>query len=397
MKKTIVISAIMVFVIVCMTFCGSVSAEETRVFTDDAGRVISLPVTIDAVSPAGALAQIMLYTLEPDLFVSVANVFTEEEKKYVDSRLLTLPVTGQFYGSKSTMNAEEIMELNKSLGIDVILDVGEVKSSVKEDLDTIQSQTGVSFAFITQNNLSDIPASYITLGNLLGIPKRGQELAGYTKTLLAEFASGMEKVGDNKVSLIYVSIVDGNSVNLIGSGDNSYHGEVINYLGNNLAPEAVTASGRGDAYTMEDIIQMNPEYILVTYTKDHAYYNEIMNSSLWATLPAVQNGKVYEAPCGPYNWMGNPPSVQRLLSMMWLGNLFYPDVFDYNINDRVKEYYSLFFGYDLTDAELNNIMIYAKNASSSSPSSAAPSPFPLGGILAGLGVAALFAVIIRNQ
>ena len=395
MKITVVISTILIFAIVCMAFSGNVSAEDTRVFTDDAGREVTLPVTINAVSPAGAVAQIMLYTLDPDLFVSVANPFTEEEKKYVDSRLLALPVTGQFYGSKSTMNAEEIMELNKSLGIDVVLDVGEVKSSVKEDLDIIQSQTGVCFAFVTQNNLSDISASYITLGNLLGIPKRGQELAAYTQILLAEFASGMERVGDNKVSLIYVSIVDGNSVNLIGSGDNSYHGEVINYLGNNLAPEAVTASGRGDAYTMEDIIQMNPEYIIVAYMEDHAYYNEIMNSSLWATLPAVQNGKVYEAPCGPYNWMGNPPSVQRLLSMMWLGNLFYPDVFNYNIDDRVKGYYSLFFGYNLTDAELDDLMIYAKN--DSSPSSAAPSPFPLGGILAGLGILTLFFVVKRNQ
>ncbi|HJJ90210.1 MAG TPA: hypothetical protein O0Y05_04150, partial [Methanocorpusculum sp.] len=110
-----------------------------------------------------------------------------------------------------------------------------------------------------------------------------------------------------------------------------------------------------------------PEFIIVSYTEDHAYYKKIMGDLMWRSLTAVQNGNVYEAPYGPYNWMGSPPSVHRLLSLIWLGNLMYPDVFDYDLNDRVKEFYSLFFHYNLTDAELLDLMIYAKPSTSFIP------------------------------
>ncbi|MDD2627261.1 MAG: ABC transporter substrate-binding protein [Candidatus Methanomethylophilus sp.] len=388
---------ILFLVLICVgaaVFCGSVSAEETKTFVDDVGREITVPAVIDAVSPSGPLAQIVLYSFNPDLLVSISSKYSADQEKYIDSRVLALPVTGQFYGSKSTMNAEEIMELNKKLHIDVVLDLGEAKSTMKKDLDTIQATTGVPFAFVTQNKLSDIPQSYLTLGSLLGNETRGKQLSTYVSNLLTEFDTGMAKVGDKKVSMIYVTGVDGNSVHLIGSGENSYHGEVINYLADNLAGPAVTSSGLGDEYTMEDILSMNPDYIIVAYTADHAYYNAIMNGDMWKSLSAVKNGKVYEAPYGPYSWMGGPPSVQRLLSMIWLGNMFYPDVFNYNVDDRVKEFYSMFFRYNLSDKELNELMIYAKSNSSAGSTQ---TPVPAVGILAGLCAASVFAFARRKN
>lgn len=377
-----------------VAFCSA--AEETRTFVDDVGREITLPVKIDAVSPSGPLAQIVLYSVDQDLFVSVSSEFTDAQAKYIDPRLLTLPVTGQFYGSKAaTMNPESIMELDKQLNIDVVLDIGEAKQTMKADLDDIQSKTGVGFAFVTQNKLEEIPGSYVKLGELLSRPERGQELADYVSALLAEFDTGMKEVGDNKKSLIYVTAIDGNSVSMIGKG--SYHAEVIDYVGNNLAKPATTG-GPGDEYTMEDILQLNPDYIIVGYVDGHAYYNTIMTDPMWQSLSAVKNGDVYEAPYGPYSWMGGPPSIQRLLSMIWLGNLMYPDVFDSDIDERVKEFYSLFFRYDLTDAELDDLMVYAKPApASASAQATTQAPAPLFGVLAGLAAAAAVAGRGRNR
>jgi len=393
-----VIKTLMVLVLLSGTavaFCSA--AEETRTFVDDVGREITLPVKIDAVSPSGPLAQIVLYSLDQDLFVSVSSAFTDAQAKYIDPRLLTLPVTGQFYGSKaSTMNPESIMELDKQLNIDVVLDIGEAKQTMKADLDDIQSKTGVAFAFVTQNKLADIPGSYVKLGELLSRPERGQELSDYVSALLAEFDAGMKEVGENKKSLIYVTVIDGNSVSMIGNG--SYHAEVIDYVGDNLAQPAATGSGTGDEYTMEDIIQLNPDYIIVEYADGHAKYNAIMTDPMWQSLSAVKSGNVYEAPNGPYNWMGGPPSIQRLLSMIWLGNLMYPDVFDYNIDERVKEFYSLFFKYDLTDAELDDLMVYAKPApASASAQATTQAPAPLFGVLAGLAAATAVAGWGRNR
>ena len=387
MKRGLTVLMFLVLLsVTTVAFCGTLSLRRiVRTFVDDVGREITLPVTIDAVSPSGPLAQIVLYSLDQDLFVSVSSEFTDAQATYIDPRLLTLPVTGQFYGSKaSTMNPESIMELNRQLNIDVVLDIGEAKQTMKTDLDDIQAKTNVPFAFITQNKLEDIPGSYVKLGELLSRPERGQELSDYVSALLAEFDSGMKKVGDNKKSLIYVTAIDGNSVSMVGSG--SYHAEVIDYLANNLAKPAASSSGTGDGYTMEDILQMDPDYIIVGYTDGHAYYNEIMTKPMWQSLSAVKEGNVYEAPYGPYNWMGGPPSVQRLLSMIRIGNLMYPDVFIHH--RRPRQGVLLALQHDLTDAELG-LMVYAKpgTASASSPTPA-QSPAPLFGVLAGLAAAA---------
>lgn len=367
---------------------GGAAAEEMRTFVDDVGREVLVPAEVDAVSPSGPLAQIVLYSLDPDLFVSVASAFSDLQKKYIDPRLLTLPVTGQFYGSRaSTMNPESIMAMNRELNIDVVLDIGEAKGTMKEDLDDIQSKTNVSFAFVTQNKLSDIPDSYLKLGTLLSREEQGQRLSNYTSSLLAEFAAGMKTVGEKKKSLIYVTAIDGNSVSMVGNG--SYHAEVLDYVSNNIVPSSMSSSGTGDGYTMEDILQLNPDFIFVAYTENHACYSRIMQDPMWQTLTAVKNGNVYEVPNGPYSWMGGPPSVQRLLSMIWIGNLLYPEVFSYPVDDRVKEFYSLFFHYDLTDAELDELMVYAKPHAAAVPA-ATRAPVPIFGVLAGFAAAAVF-------
>ena len=389
MKKVVEIFLVLALISAgCAAVCGSVSAEEMRTFVDDVGREVLVPAEVDAVSPSGPLAQIVLYSLDPDLFVSVASAFSDLQKKYIDPRLLTLPVTGQFYGSKaSTMNPESIMAMDRDLDIDVVLDIGEAKGTMKEDLDDIQSKTNVSFAFITQNKLSDIPDSYLKLGTLLSREEQGQRLSHYTSSLLAEFAAGMKTVGEKKKSLIYVTAIGGNSVSMVGNG--SYHAEVLDYVSNNIAPSSTSSSGTGDGYTMEDILQLNPDFILVAYAENHAYYTRIMQDPMWQTLTAVKNGNVYEVPNGPYSWMGGPPSVQRLLSMIWIGNLLYPEVFSYHVDDRVKEFYSLFFHYDLTDAELDELMVYAKPHAAAVPT-ATRAPAPVFGVLAGFAVAAVF-------
>lgn len=387
MKK---IAAVLLAAAVLISFCGIASAaDETKTFTDDLGREVIVPAEINHVSPSGALAQIVLYSFDPSNFITIFSSFSDAQKKYIDSSLWNLPVTGSMFGSKTTMNAEEIISLDKEVGIDIIIDVGEAKASIQPGMDDMQSKTGVPFVFVTQNKLSDIPQSYITLGKLLGEEKRGQELSDYTAGILKTFEDGMAKVGDKKVSMIYVTKVDGNSVNLIGL--DSYHGEVIDYLADNVAPKAVTGSGLGDQYTMEDILQMNPEYIIVAGSGygEHAYYDEIMSSSMWATLDAVKKGNVYEVPVEcPWSWMGNPPASHRLLSMMWLGNLFYPDVFSYSIDEKVKEFYSTFYGYKLTDTELSELMVHSKNTAQQT----AKTPAPVFAVAAALGAAALFAL-----
>ena len=61
-------------------------------------------------------------------------------------------------------------------------------------------------------------------------------------------------------------------------------------------------------------------------------------------------------PAQPYNFLSNPPSLNMLLGVYWLGNLAYPELYDYDMTQVVQEFYSLFWGCELTEAQAAEIL-----------------------------------------
>ena len=72
---------------------------------------------------------------------------------------------------------------------------------------------------------------------------------------------------------------------------------------------------------------------------------------MWQGLTAIQEGRYYEVPFGPYNWMGFPPSVQRYLGMMWMAQLLYPETAQYDLYAEVANYFQLFYHCDITEEQ----------------------------------------------
>ena len=52
----------------------------------------------------------------------------------------------------------------------------------------------------------------------------------------------------------------------------------------------------------------------------------------------------------------SPPSVNRVLGIWWLGNLLYPELYDYDMVQVAQEYYRLFWHYDLTEEEARQML-----------------------------------------
>ncbi len=57
-------------------------------------------------------------------------------------------------------------------------------------------------------------------------------------------------------------------------------------------------------------------------------------------LTAVRSGDYYEIPNLPYDWMSSPPSVNRVLGVWWLGNLLYPELYDYDMIAVAQEFFT---------------------------------------------------------
>lgn len=99
---------------------------------------------------------------------------------------------------------------------------------------------------------------------------------------------------------------------------------------------------------MEQILNWNPDVIL--FAPD-SIYDTVADNENWQTITVIKEGNYYEVPFGPYNWMGFPPSVQRLLGMQWMAAVLYPDAADYDLYEAASAYFELFYHCELTEAQ----------------------------------------------
>ena len=309
---------------------------ETRTFTDSVGRTVEVPVLIDKVAVSGPFAQIVLFALCPEKFVGIASAWSKEAEEYLPTEYYQLPELGQLYGGKGELNLETLL----ASGAQVVIDVGEPKKTIVEDLDALQEQTGIPFVHVTALTAT-MGDAYRKLGELVGKEEEAEVLASYCDTIYAEAAKMVSELPE-KANLLYITGAEG--LNVIAKG--SYHAEVIDLLSNNLAVvDEPSSKGTGNEVDMEQIIEWNPDVILFAPGSIYATVGEDKN---WETIPAIRNGRYYEVPFGPYNWMGFPPSVQRYLGVLWMGKLLYPVVADYDLYAAVHQYFELFYHTDLT-------------------------------------------------
>ena len=64
-------------------------------------------------------------------------------------------------------------------------------------------------------------------------------------------------------------------------------------------------------------------------------------------------------PYGPYNWLDQPPSVQRMLGILWVGKVVYPDWYTFDMVEKTQEFYQLFWGYALSTQEAEELLANA--------------------------------------
>lgn len=314
-------------------------APETVTFTDDCGRTVELPGEITRIVPTGGLAQIALFPLAADLFVGLSTRWSEAAKAYIDGEYLELPVLGALYGS-ADLNLEELAVTDPQL----IIDLGEAKKSIVEDMDAMQQQTSIPSIHI-EATLATMADAYRKLGALLGREERAEELAAFCERVYARALAIAEQVGENKVKALYV--VGSEGLNVIAK--DSFHAEIFDLLTDNAAVvESPSGKGSGNEVTMEQIALWDPDFIVFG---PESIYAEADSLDTWREMRAITGGHYAEVPYGPDNWMGMPPSVQRYLSLLWLPAILYPELCDYDLQAEVTECYRLLYGCVLTDAQ----------------------------------------------
>ena len=330
--------------------------DEPFTITDMGGRTVSFDHAITKAYAANPMGIVLIETMDFDKLGGYAGNLSEQQKKFIPEKYWDLPNLGAWSTATPTANIEELV----NAGIDVILVTQLMTEKVKQMAENIQSQTGIPTVLINTayDGLAD---SYILLGELFNDPERGQMLSDYLRGEIAEIRDNAAKVPESeKVTFLYSEGADG----LETDPEGSFHTETFTLIGMINVADVAENTTNGfvgqSQISLEQIINWNPQYIIRNFsgtgTSDNVKASDILANPDWAGIRAVQDGHVYQTPALPYNWIDRPPSVIKVLGAKWLGNLVYPEYFDYDIVAEAKEFFRLFYGWELKDEQLNNIL-----------------------------------------
>lgn len=314
-------------------------------YLDSLNRCIKLPPQIDKVIPLGRIAQDILYTICSEKMITVAEVPDREDKsKYVlNKRLYDLPETGKLHynGNKCNIKMKAMEEMDATL----ILDVGDRKTDLKTNLDYIQTKTGTPVVFIDAS-FRNLPNAYREIGKLIGCEIRAEKLASYIDQLFDSIKDKNSKIIQRK-KVYYAKGADGNAANL----EDSYQSKAIEFIGG--IPIECFGSDASEAKFADYVIFDNEELVsrILNFTDQDV--------DSWNQIEAISHGKFALAPGLIHNWFRFPIFVQ-CIGLVWLANAIYPEVYHYNLEQCVKQYYSLFYSYTVSEMELNYLLYGAK-------------------------------------
>ncbi|WP_028991206.1 ABC transporter substrate-binding protein [Thermacetogenium phaeum] len=358
MKKIIAVLCCLV-IILSAAGCGektgngnsSAGSEENVSVVDMAGRTVTVPKKINKVFSTSAAGAIFIYSLAPEKLAGWNNELREVEKKYILPEYRELPVLGTWKGTNFTGSIEELMKVAP----DVIISMGDVSPKYTADAEEIEKRLGIPVIMV-DGSLKNLDQAYEFVGKLLGEESRAQKLAEYCSHTYAEIDRWLQKLPENeRVRLYYAEGPTGLETDIKGT----VNSEAIDLAGAvNVATSGLDENVRRIQVSIEQILTWDPEVIIISTDADakHEVYNTILTSGEWKGVRAVQNQKVYEIPCEPYDWISRPPSIFRILGVKWLANLLYPDLYEVDLIEETKQFYKEFFHYELTDQEAAKLL-----------------------------------------
>lgn len=326
------------------------AAAAGRPVVDSAGRSVQLPERISRVFAAGGPAAVALYVMKPDAMLGWPRAVRAEEKPYIAQAQRDLPEVGMLTGRGDTANVEVVLQLKP----DLILDFGSVRDTFISLANNTQARTGIPYILI-DGRFEATPSSLRLLGQILGEEARGEALAQYAERLFGRLEQALAAVAEAGRPRVYLARgPNGLETGLKGS----INTEIIERAGGrNVADAGQRQRGIANV-SPEQVLLWNPDIVI---TWDRTFFENVTKAPdpFWQSVSALINKRVYLAPTAPFGWIDRPPSLNRIIGLAWLANIFHGDKFAFDIRAETREFYRLFYHVDIAGQDLETLIAWA--------------------------------------
>ena len=321
----------------------------TKTIMDMAGRTLEVPLQLDRVLTTVPMTSIAVYALAPEKLLGMSfEPNRVNGAVYLPEQYRNLPSVGGWFG-KQTGNYEQFISMNP----DIIIE-GEGLGDFTSTLEERQQKFGVIPVVGVRDarNTSAYSESLQFLGTLLGAEGKAAELSEYYHRVMGEVSTRLSTLpAEQRVRVYYAEGPKGLQTDPAGS----VHSELIELAGGINVADCQILPGTGlTQVSMEQVTRWNPDLIIVS---DPVFFAGLYNDTLWQSIPAVKDRRVYLVPQSPYPWFDRPPGINRIIGIPWTAKVLYPERFsDMNLPALTQEFYQKFYHYDLSASELNSLL-----------------------------------------
>jgi iron complex transport system substrate-binding protein len=313
---------------------------QTR-FVDDARRDVLLPSRVNRVFAAGAPAEVLLYTLVPQMLPGRNRLPEGDAIEFFPPAYRTPVLIRQLPEVDNPAADAELLALKP----DVYVDYGTVDQDYVAAVEAVQRRTRVP-GIILDGSLTRIPDAYRRLGAALGVADRGERLAAAADRMLAQYRGALS----TKPPRVYLACsADG----FVPCLEDDSAGEQLKWLGGlNIAGSRATAPKR--PRTIDEIKALAPDAVVVMGAPGAGA--RLRANPAWQSVGAVAAGRVYQYPGLPYSWGARPPSVNRLPGLVWLAYTLSARPFDAQFDADIRGFFSDFYHLELTEQQLRRLV-----------------------------------------
>ena len=341
---------------------ASASADEngTHIVVDHGGNEVEVPnkVTRVVIDQIPILSTYMAYFQGSAPYIvgycgSFKSVISDTVLKNIAPELMESSDTVY---AQSDLNIEEIMKLNPDV---ILYNAG---NSSHAEILKASGIPSVGFATVGASTEADPIERYEQwlklLEDIFNEPGKTEAFVAAGDEIVDDVESRIAEIpeADRPSALILWKYSDG--VPQV-SGQGTFGTYWMKRLG--VTDKALEATGFAQT-SMEQVYSWDPDILFLDgpglqplRTEDVLTGN--VDGADFSTLTAVQNGRVYNTTLGMWNWFTPNPDAPLVLA--WLACNTYPEAFaDYPLEETIKTYYHDWYGYDVADDELEEMLLY---------------------------------------
>ncbi|AZR82795.1 ABC transporter substrate-binding protein [Thiomicrospira sp. S5] len=233
-----------------------------------------------------------------------------------------------------------------------------------EDVVAPLENAGLNVALMNYGKENDVIRWFEMMGQAFGQQERVASLLKWRADVRQDVATKMASVPlESKPRTLY--FLRFQSQKRV-AGPASYNDFSIGLAGG----QNVVTGGNFKEVNVEQVLVWDPEVILLNNFETDLTPQDIYQHPILSATSAAIHKRVYKMPMGGARW--DPPGQESPLMWMWLANILQPDVADYDLKTEMKQAYRRLYDYELTDADIADILQADANAGSAGYDGRAP-------------------------